>query len=105
MGWGSSPNAAHNHSIFELSFRASPGGFGVQFKDPGPRYSCEVLETEPIVVVGNATDGGGSEVAPVDGQNWSALVPPTTPAFHAPCPIARRDAALLIPDWVAWFKN
>ena len=46
VGWGPSPNWAANHSIFELSFRASPGGFGVQFKDPGPRYTCEVLEEE-----------------------------------------------------------
>ena len=45
-GWSPSPNSGSNHSIFELSFRASPGGFGVQFRAPGPRFECEVLETD-----------------------------------------------------------
>ena len=62
VGWGASPNLAVHHTIWELTFRAAAGGFGVQLKDPGPRYSCEVLETEPVAVVGNATPGGGSSV-------------------------------------------
>jgi hypothetical protein len=47
VGNGPSPNTGTNHSIFELSFPASPGGFGVQLHDPGPRFECGVLETEP----------------------------------------------------------
>ena len=54
-----SPNSASNHSIFELSFRASPGGFGVQLHDPGPAFGCDVLETEPASLFGELSSGGG----------------------------------------------
>ena len=59
VGNGPSPNRGTNHSIFELSFPASAGGFGVQLHDPGPRFECGVLETEPARVVGVAPEGGG----------------------------------------------
>ena len=51
VGFGVSPlRSTQNHTIFELSFRAMPGRFGVQLSDPGPRFNCEVLETEVNVV-------------------------------------------------------
>ena len=53
-----------NHSIFELSFKASQGTFGVQLHDPGPRFGCDVLETEPTTFIGNADTGGGLSVTP-----------------------------------------
>ena len=83
VGWGPSPNYPFNHSIFELSFRASPGGFGVQFKDPGPRFDCDILETEPAPIVGNLSEGGGMNQSTVDTKNWTeqfrALAPPPPP--------------------------
>ena len=36
VGFEASPKRPNDkHSIFELSFAASPGGFGVQLHDPG----------------------------------------------------------------------
>ena len=55
IGWTTSPlQSSVNHSIFELSFAASPGSFGVQLHDPGPRFACSVLETEPVNFIGEA---------------------------------------------------
>lgn len=90
VGWGLSPlQEQRNHTIFELSFRAMPGGFGVQLKDPGPRYGCEVLEEDPAPIIGNMSDdGGGVIITPVPRQNWTAppLPPPPLPPYDPPPP-------------------
>ncbi len=52
------------HTIFELSFPAQPGGFGVQLHDPGPSFGCKTLVTEPASFQGNLGDGGGLVVTP-----------------------------------------
>ena len=61
IGFGTSPlRSKQNHTIFELSFAAKAGGFGVQLHDPGPRFLCTVLEKEVNGFVGDAhKDGGG----------------------------------------------
>lgn len=56
VGFGTSPlRPGQNHTIFELAFAASPGRFGVQLHDPGPRYECSVLETEIVNFVGTTS--------------------------------------------------
>ena len=73
VGFGPSPlYPAKNHSIFELSFAALSGGFSVQLKDPGPRFACSVLETEPAVFTGWLHEGGGSTVVPTGDQELPA---------------------------------
>jgi hypothetical protein len=70
IGFGSSPLRDENHTIFELSFEAMAGGFGVQLHDPGPRFGCNVLETEIVNFVGNADAGGGGTVDAVDADEF-----------------------------------
>ena len=66
-GFNISPKSPNTkHSIFELSFAASPGGFGVQLHDPGPRFGCDVLETEPATFIGELTLDGGVSVSTGD---------------------------------------
>ena len=60
------------HTIFELSFKASQGTFGVQLHNPGPRFGCDVLETEPTTFIGNAHAGGGSDVTPSSTADYAA---------------------------------
>jgi outer membrane protein assembly factor BamB len=57
--YNASPNVADLHTIFELKIPASPGGFGVQFHDPGPTAGCDVLATEPNTFIGENNQGGG----------------------------------------------
>ena len=56
VGFHDSPNAKHNHTIFELRFPASPGAFHVQLKDPGPTSGCE-LTTDPNNYTGVVREG------------------------------------------------
>jgi len=73
VGFGTSPKRLNqNHTIFELSFRAMPGKFGVQLHDPGPRFGCEVLETEVVHFVGHAFKGSGARVTAVDRGSFEA---------------------------------
>ena len=59
VGFGPSPlRPGQPHTIFELAFAASPGTFGVQLHDPGPRFACDVLETEIVNFVGTAGTRG-----------------------------------------------
>jgi len=67
-------HGSEKHSIFELSFMASPGGFGVQLHDPGPRFGCETLEEEPAKFVGDATMGGGCGLTPLDDTGFENAV-------------------------------
>ena len=60
VGFAASPVVSDtDHTLFELSFPASPGGFGVAFHDPGPSSGCDVLVTEPSIFLGTLQDGGG----------------------------------------------
>lgn len=61
-----------NHTIFELSFRASPGSFGVQLHAPGPRFACSVVETEIITFIGTASDSGSLVVTPASTSEFEA---------------------------------
>jgi len=71
VGNSTSPlNPTKAHSIFELSFKASPGSFGVQLHDPGPRFGCEIVEEEPAKFVGSAQSGGGSSLSTADDARW-----------------------------------
>lgn len=67
------------HTIFELSFRASPGSFGVQLHDPGPRFGCDVIETEPTTFIGELEEDGGCDFTtgtPEDFEDaWDNLPP------------------------------
>ena len=55
---------------------AMAGGFSVQLHDPGPRFACGVLETEPTVFAGLLHEGGGGcTVVPTDAQELPARVP------------------------------
>ena len=68
----------HKHSIFELSFKASQGSFGVQLHDPGPRFGCDVLETEVTTFIGDLTADGctfQTESTDTFNQRWSELPP------------------------------
>ena len=60
-----------NHTIFELSFKASPGSFGVQLHDPGPRFGCDALETEPATFLGVANENGGVAVTPSSTHDYN----------------------------------
>ena len=78
------------HSIFELSFKVMPGGFGMQLADPGPRFACNVVETEVVKFIGTLDPGGGGGVTPTLTP-WprlqQRLVPPnfcTLPAEEIP---------------------
>ena len=81
VGWGRSPLVPdRDHSIFELSFAASPGGFGVRLSDPGPRFGCEVLETDPASLVGTGSSGGGTTVSTADAASFeeaAVALPPS----------------------------
>ena len=83
VGWGISPRVPdRNHSIFELSFAASPGGFGVRLSDPGPRFECGKLETDPKGHAGTASEGGPA------ARTWTP--PSSTPRGLPRCrPLAR----------------
>ena len=73
-GYGLSPlQPTRLHSIFELSFAASSGGFGVQFHDPGPRFGCDVLETEPLIVVGELLEDGDCTGLTFDETDYDKL--------------------------------
>jgi len=75
VGWNFSPNVPDaEHSIFELMFTASAGRFAVEFHDPGPRFACDVLETEPIRFTGIFKEEGGSVMAAVDLQTYQDVV-------------------------------
>ena len=68
----------HKHSIFELSFKASQGSFGVQLHDPGPRFGCDVLETEVTTFIGDLTPDGctfQTESTETFNQRWDELPP------------------------------
>jgi hypothetical protein len=82
IGFGPSPLRSENHTIFELSFEAMAGGFGVQLHDPGPRFGCKVLETEIVNFVGDANPGGGGSVHTVNAAEFErrSLLRPTTRA-------------------------
>ena len=94
VGFNFSPTQVNtNHSIFELSFAASPGWFGVQLHDPGPRFGCEVVETEPATFTGNLNSvGGGLTVMSMDSRWWD----PTATWCHAGLP--KGTACKQIPD-------
>ena len=73
IGFHTSPLETEKpHSIFELSFAASPGRFFVQLHDPGPRFGCDVLESEPATFTGHLNPAGGSTISTVDSVWWSA---------------------------------
>ncbi len=76
-----SPKAADLHTIYELRLPASPGGFGVQYHDPGPTSGCDVLETEPATFVGDAHAGGGLGQVSNDDVPW---ITTSNPAAGAP---------------------
>lgn len=71
IGFEYSPRYMSKHTIFELSFKASPGSFGVQLHDPGPRFGCEVVETEPTTFIGNCHADGGLSVTPSSTADYT----------------------------------
>ena len=60
-----------SHTIFELSFKASPGRFGVQIHNAGPRFGCDVLETEPTTFIGHNNPEGGLQVSSSDTSSFA----------------------------------
>ena len=96
VGFGTSPlRPGQNHTIFELAFAASPGRFGVQLHDPGPRFECSVLETEIVNFVGTASRGsapghsGGLTLETVNATEYERRrllteLPTASPATSAP---------------------
>jgi outer membrane protein assembly factor BamB len=71
-GWAKSPLVGVDHSLFELRFPAKPGAFAVTYSDPGEKAGCDVLETEPTVLVGELSAGGGLLVAGNPNVAWIA---------------------------------
>ena len=70
-GFTESPRVLdRDHTIYELSLPALPGGFGVQLHDPGPTSGCEVLYREPVSFVGSLTSGGGLKFAENPNVPW-----------------------------------
>ena len=53
-GFGHSPKAFFDHTIFELRFPAKLGGFTVWLSDPGPTSNCLDMVDEPNVFSGTA---------------------------------------------------
>ena len=95
VGFGTSPlRLDQNHTIFELAFAASPGRFGVQLHDPGPRYECSVLEPEIVNFVGTASrasapgHSGGLTLETVDEAEYERrrliMEPPTQTPSGSP---------------------
>ena len=87
--------SSKSHSIFELSFIASPGGFGVQLADPGPRFGCETLEEEPAKFVGDATTGGGCGLTTMGDSEFNDAVDLLP---KVPCATACEDEFALCAD-------
>ena len=78
-----SPKDTKNpHTIFELSFKVKPGGFGMKLADPGPRFACNVIEEEVAKFVGILDKGGGSSVSPTNDFSWDNRVD-VLPAINA----------------------
>ena len=69
--WGRSPLAAdRDHSMFELELPASAGSFGFRMSAAGPRFGCDVLETDAVVVVGEGLPNGGSSVTSIESGSF-----------------------------------
>ena len=69
------PNDDQEHTVYELGITTDPGAWGVQLHDPGPTFSCQQLETDPISYAGMST-GSGSTIDPTQV--------PTTPEQPEP---------------------
>ena len=62
---------SQKHTIFELTFKASPGRFAVQLHDPGPRFGCDVLETEVTTFIGYNNPQGGLQMSTSDTSGFT----------------------------------
>jgi hypothetical protein len=54
------PNDPAEHTVYEIGITTEPGSWGVQLHDPGPTFSCQQLETDPIQYAGSSTDDGST---------------------------------------------
>ena len=79
------------HSIFELSFKVQQGGFGMKLADPGPRFACDVLETDPISFVGTI-NASGILIKTINTSsfgNLSKALPPPNSCTAPPVPVTQ----------------